>query len=68
VNCTEPSSLHVRINAAAETREMWGAVPGDDGAEIFAIGADGVGTGAEGDGATSSEEAGGQGPRFAGKL
>jgi len=68
VNCTEPSSLHVRINAAAETREMWGAVPGDDGAEIFAIRADRVGTGAEGDGATSSEEAGGRGPRFAGKL
>jgi len=58
----------VRINAAAETREMWGAVPGNYGAEIFAIGADGVGTRAEGDGATSSEEAGGRGPRFAGKL
>jgi len=58
----------VHINAAAETREMWGAVPGNDRAEIFAIGADRVGTGAEGDGATSSEEAGSWGPRFAGKL
>jgi len=58
----------VCINAAAETREMWGAVPGNNGAEIFAIGADRVRTRAEGDDTTSSEEAGGRGPRFAGKL
>ena len=65
VNCTEPSSLHAHIYAAAETREMGGAVPGDDGGTTEVVRGDGRIRG----GTTSSEdEAGGLGPRGAGKL